>query len=138
MSLIDAFNEWLQKEGLAPRPGLVFDRQKHRWVRPDTESPKISMPHSEKIDSITGDLTTKLKNQYKKMGTNVKDLTGEQVKDAVVNEFHKVAQNYFKKIEFKHKKVKNMGYAMTRDYDDFVRSNMKNIVRDVHSNLKGR
>jgi len=36
MSYIDALNEWLQKEGVSPRPGLVFDRNKHRWVRPES------------------------------------------------------------------------------------------------------
>jgi len=38
MSYIEAFNEWLQKEGAAPRPGLVFDRNKHRWVRPEEQT----------------------------------------------------------------------------------------------------
>ena len=35
VSNLNELNGWLSKQGVPPRSGLVFDRQKHRWVRPE-------------------------------------------------------------------------------------------------------
>jgi len=35
-STIDLFNTWLEKQGQPPRSGLIFDRNKHRWVKPSS------------------------------------------------------------------------------------------------------
>jgi len=41
MSSLNILNEYIEKQmpgTVPPRPGLVFDRQKHRWVRPKTDA----------------------------------------------------------------------------------------------------
>ena len=36
MEKLNLFNDWLKKQMVPPRPGLIFDKQKHRWIRPET------------------------------------------------------------------------------------------------------
>lgn len=57
---VDALNDFIFKQGSPPRPGLVFDRQKHRWVRP--QEAQAAKP-SKKVE--------------------LKDLNDEQLKDYV-------------------------------------------------------
>jgi len=44
MGAVDKFNDWMEKQLTPPRPGLVFDRQKHRWVRPEGQKTTEEVP----------------------------------------------------------------------------------------------
>ena len=45
---LNAFNDWLFEQDLPPRSGLVFDKNKHRWINPHKEN----MPHLSPTEQV--------------------------------------------------------------------------------------
>jgi len=59
MFKLELFNIWLEKQKTPPYPGLIFDRQKHRWIRPDK---KINASHkiSSGLNNYINEINTKI------------------------------------------------------------------------------
>jgi len=78
-TLREKTEEPIQKEqAVPPRPGLVFDRQRHRWVRPVKEGPKepkssnmnklrISIPDDIKVDEEVKNVVKDFEESLEKM-----------------------------------------------------------------------
>jgi len=71
MKNLELLKSWLEKEGVPPRPGLVFDRQKHRWVRPEEHVSELKYSFKEKMDPFHKKHEEDLQVAYEKLNQNV-------------------------------------------------------------------
>lgn len=118
---VDLLKAWASKEGAPPRPGLTFDRQKHRWVR---AQPKEGVPSPAKLGS----------SHRKALTSTIKELaydfeSAEEFQDSLDSgSWENVVSDSIKDLEEK------MGRKLTADEDNEVRSYMEGEAQDMVDN----
>jgi len=126
--------ETLKKEqAVPPRPGLVFDRQRHRWVRPDKERPKdfkspkedltsISIPENLKGDKQAEELISVLNEKLKKLKEDesfAPSYLDNYEYDLLMNYSEEYAEQLVPIIVDYYKKALDIGVKSAKDKDRF-------------------
>ena len=96
MSNLEGLCIWLMEQGVPPRPGLVFDRQKHRWVRPHELSSADLRNHLEEMNK---DLRREEFDVNRKKKRRDSAPKGSAIRDHAAKEYSKANRELNKKLD---------------------------------------